>query len=515
MLGTSYSLDTPSLSSLLEDCISSNYDLGTAYGRLRTVWNTDNHSTIQDELCRREENDREERRKALVGNRIVYPWLQPRFVWDLYSNRVVPRWIADSDKPPQPISHAWMDEKDRINVWTPINEREWPVPIPKDVNLNLVRIEMLNLGVEYTWLDVLCLRQEGGLKEDLRAEEWRLDVPTIGSVYESADQVVIYLSGLGKPLSLKAGDFDSDRCWFRRAWTLQEIGMWNRIIAGDTPDGPMYAEPIDEDGNYKTEILTIFHRQLEAVKSVRGLFGALENMRNRVSTNPVDKVAGLAFPLRPTTIPAYHESESLEDAWTALVNAMHPWMRVYFLFLYPDIGRGCKKWRPTWEQVMTGPLPANADWLGSVDHDDSTHVDWYEGPCIEKGLVQGLDVGSEGGDRYGELVVDGVDGMAHTFKILVTHQFPIPKDTYAMLGTHAQDYGNTIRDPQYWAIGRRLPEERFEKASVFIMNDLQEVKRLPRTWKLLWSLVIFLFNVYIKGTTYSFLRTTDPGLQYA
>ncbi len=33
--------------------------------------------------------------------------------------------------------------------------------MPKDANLDLIRIEMLNLGAEYAWLDVLCLRQEG------------------------------------------------------------------------------------------------------------------------------------------------------------------------------------------------------------------------------------------------------------------------------------------------------------------------------------------------------------------
>ncbi len=59
------------------------------------------------------------------------------------------------------------------------------MPIPKDADLNLIRIEMLNLGAEYVWLDVLCLRQkdEGGLREDLRMEEWKLDVPTIGGMY--------------------------------------------------------------------------------------------------------------------------------------------------------------------------------------------------------------------------------------------------------------------------------------------------------------------------------------------
>ncbi|KAK0458110.1 uncharacterized protein EV420DRAFT_1546568 [Desarmillaria tabescens] len=63
---------------------------------------------------------RRTRRPALVGNRIVNPWLPPRRVWDLYSNRVVPWWITDVDgklRWPQPISHAWVDEKDRADRW--------------------------------------------------------------------------------------------------------------------------------------------------------------------------------------------------------------------------------------------------------------------------------------------------------------------------------------------------------------------------------------------------------------
>ncbi|PBK76411.1 hypothetical protein ARMSODRAFT_969128 [Armillaria solidipes] len=207
-LGTSYrlySLDNPFLSSFLDDCITNGYDFGMAYSCFRRIWYTDNWSTIQDKLCRQEKWDREKRQKALVGHRIVSVWLQPRRVWDLYSNRVVPYWMMDidsEDRDPRPISHAWMDEKDRAVVWTPINGYEWPVPIPKDADLNLIRIEMLNLGLEYAWLDVLCLRQVGGRREDLRTEEWKLDVPTIGAVYQLRD-VVCYLSGLGRPLTLK------------------------------------------------------------------------------------------------------------------------------------------------------------------------------------------------------------------------------------------------------------------------------------------------------------------------
>ncbi|SJL08915.1 uncharacterized protein ARMOST_12289 [Armillaria ostoyae] len=421
-LGTSRT--SHKLHTILEDFIERNYDFGTAYALLRPVWNTENSGNIQDELRRREEQDREHRQNALEGKPFAIPLLRPRRVWDLCSNHVVPSWIAYGR--PTPISHAWVDEKDRADVLTPINGKEWPVPIPKDADLNLIRIEMLNLGAEYAWLDVLCLRQKGGPREDLHVEEWRLDVPTIGGVYkpvyEHEKAVVIYLNGLGRPLRLKDGDLDSNRNWFRRAWTLQEAGH-QCIIASHMPDGPMHAQWID-GRNYETALLTRFHEELNSVpRGTNHIFATLAEMQKRVSTNLVDRVAGLAFPLRPYTIPAYHESESLEDAWTALVNAMDSEMRAHLLFVYPGVGLGCKKWRPTWDQVMKQPLPEDVDdLLAHVLHGDKTDEDWFYGYCIEKGHVQGFDVGSaEGRDQCGELVVKAADGIVHTFKIHVTH----------------------------------------------------------------------------------------------
>ncbi len=81
--------------------------------------------------------------------------------WRYWRYRRYGRYGQNRAEWPQPISHAWMHKDDRVNMWTPINGREWPVPIPKDANLDLIRIEMLNLGAEYVWLDVLCLRQVG------------------------------------------------------------------------------------------------------------------------------------------------------------------------------------------------------------------------------------------------------------------------------------------------------------------------------------------------------------------
>ncbi len=470
-LGTSYTRNTPSLSFLLDSCIRKEYDFGTAYGRLRPFWYE--LTAIEDNLRTDEKKDQDMRQKAIVCNQIISTKIRPRRVWDLYSNRVMPCWVMKDKQWPKPISHAWVDERDRIDVWTPINGREWPVPIPKDTELDLIRMEMLNLGAEYTWLDVLCLRQKGGPREDLRAEEWKLDVPTIGSVY-GCEQAVLYLSGLGRPLSLSAGDLNSDRCWFRRAWTLQEAGE-DRIIAGDTEDGPLHAEPIDEEGNYADETLTRFHQQLRALDNVSPdsyeIFGVLAEMRRRMSAKPVDKVAGLAFRLESTTIPAYSEDQSLEGAWTALVNTIVPWLRGDLFFGYPEQGKDGKKWRPSWGQVLMEPLPEEGECGAWVGRDDETGEDCCEGYCIENGYVRGLAVGhADGVDRDGEFIVDDAYGKTHVFKITATHQVPIPEAVYTLIGVHMA--------LEYWVVGRRSPEWRFEKLSVFKMTVVEERDRL-------------------------------------
>ncbi|KAK0232886.1 hypothetical protein IW262DRAFT_1258244, partial [Armillaria fumosa] len=480
-LGTSYTLDTGSFSSVLKDCIAKDYDFGTAYGRLRAVWRNqywsircNSISDIQKELQELEAEDIKRRKNVLAGSRIVESDMDPRRVWDLYGNRVVPWWCCKvkfnwSNDEARPISHAWVDEVDRVDVWTPINGYEWPVPIPKGTNLNLIRIEMLNLGLEYAWLDVLCLRQRGGPREDLRVEEWKLDVPTIGAIYSGAD-VVCYLSGLGLPLTLKEGDLESDRCWFRRAWTMQEIGL-TRTIAGDTPDGPLHAKPIDKKGHYEDEILMKFHKQLDTARMTNRVYDVLSAMQDRISTYPIDRVAGLAYSLWTTAIPAYYESQSLEDAWTALVNEMHPIYRRLLFFTYPEPGTGCKKWRPSWKQVMERSLPEDIDRLPHIPYVERDDDDWCWGLHTERGFVRGLAV--EGINRCGELVVEDADGIAHSFNIAASHQYLIPEDTYTLLGSEP-----FADPPSYWVVGRRLPSKMFEKVSVFTMTGVDEIKRL-------------------------------------
>ncbi|PBK95979.1 hypothetical protein ARMGADRAFT_1077496 [Armillaria gallica] len=286
---------------------------------------------------------------------------------------------------------------------------------------------------------------------------------------------MIYLSRLGLPLSVKEGDFDSEKCWFRPAWTLQEAGR-GLIIAGDMPDGPMHAKPIDENGNYETELLTRFHKQLGPKLTERNLFSRLTNMQKRVSTNLVDKVAGLAYRLKAHWIPVYD------------------WMRVSFLLVYPGVGLGRKKWRPTWEQVMTEPLPVNdaSDSRASVQCDDEMDEDRFGGLCIEKGHVRGLDVQStEGGDRCGELVVESrhimnpstilrcgwknvpTEGSMKSFRPLRSLEITVQKDevrsTVSSFAFINSDLVNMV--VSRWNVGA-LRNFRFEADTTRVLEDL-------------------------------------------
>ncbi|PBK60013.1 hypothetical protein ARMSODRAFT_1069218 [Armillaria solidipes] len=340
--------------------------------------------------------------------------MAPRRVWDLFSNRVVPWWVAR--RTPWGISHAWLDGSHRKNVDTPINRHQWPVPIPKDANLNLVRIEMLNFGAEYAWLDILCLRQEGSRNESLRAREWMLDVPNIGNAYVE-EKVVCYFNGLGRPLE-RGFDSDSDRSWFKRTWTLQETSR-NWMIGGDTGDKTL-----------NKEVRERFKLQLSSVERVAfNVVPWLWLLQDRTSEKDVDKVAALAYFLadnsipahnetRPTTstthdytkfdptsndnsirtgdptstiAPAYSELESAEDAWTVLVKVMTSYDRSEMLFSYHEPGPEKNAWRPSWQQAMNWDTRcfSNAFYV-FVDHDMKTGTYSYYGWCIESVQVQGL-----------------------------------------------------------------------------------------------------------------------------
>ncbi|KAK0230065.1 hypothetical protein IW262DRAFT_1291245 [Armillaria fumosa] len=385
-LGTSYPLD--SVITILNAYIAQNSDFGTAYAHLRPYWN--DIPTIEDKLRIREVEDRELRRNVLANGRITRRNVPPRRVWDLRANRVVPYWVAR--RIPWAISHAWVDEKDRVDVMTSINGKEWPVPMPKDANLDLIRIEMLNarsksepdLEAEYAWLDILCLRQEGGKGEHLRLEEWKLDVPTIGSVYDRArSRLVCYFNGLGRPLHLTPGYFKSDRCWFRRAWTLQEITA-DPMIGGETGK-----DVIDKEVQRKLDERLALLRKMQQSRTILDL---VSEMKHRVSTKPLDKVAGLVYLLQTVSIPMYDTKQSAADAWEVLMDVMGPRFRAQLLFVYPEPGNRSKYWRPSWEQVMTNKAiaPGFIWYRRSACRTNNADAYYYEGHYIQSGNVRGL-----------------------------------------------------------------------------------------------------------------------------
>ncbi len=143
--------------------------------------------------------------------------------------------------------------------------------------------------------------------------------------------MVCYFNGLGRPLKFQPGYFESDRCWFNRAWTLQETtdGM---IIGGETDDAAMEAE-----------VQRRFDELLEMLKQMRrdkSLADVLSEMRERVSTNPMDRVAGLAYILQSRYLPEYDMMQSGEEAWEVIMDVMSDAYRAQLFFFCPMPGNG-------------------------------------------------------------------------------------------------------------------------------------------------------------------------------
>ena len=197
----------------------------------------------------------------------------PRRVWDICANTVIPAtWFCGPEcrftensiiqLGVKPISHAWVADGDLTYIMTEANQRMWPIPLPRGVELEDIRGEMIRLGVRYAWLDVLCLRQEfrPPLAKDLpilfrgvvkkhnkcRKKEWKVDVPTIGAIYSDLKElsiycdgpIVIFMSGLGRPF--RDEGWASERNWLRRTWTIQETPTLSQCLIAGLPGGVDY-----------------------------------------------------------------------------------------------------------------------------------------------------------------------------------------------------------------------------------------------------------------------------------
>ncbi|KAJ3554756.1 hypothetical protein NM688_g2945 [Phlebia brevispora] len=484
---------------VLQTYIDHKFDFGTVYGRLRPRWYAD-FRKLQDTFRTREARDKQMRDHALdrAGSviRLADPLLLPRRIWDLWSNRVLPSWfLLDSDiSIPAVVSHSWVDLGDRQHVTTPVNGYEWRVPIPKDTTLDRVRVELLNFGLQYVWLDALCLRQFDDSKpkmDNLTKAEHELDVPIIGGLY-SRNRVngicVTYFSALGRPFHV--GDLSSRRHWFNRAWTLQEAKD-NTIIGGLTPTSPFPPSSggsMPQLGDYHANI-NMFYAILDAVTSgaffrpsTNALY-ILENMRRRYAEQEVDKVAGLAYTLNSKVFPVYKKNYSAlppDNEWSRLVYAMEARFRGDLLFMYPSPGKYPRiLWRPSWTQVSdrATPLPRinGARLSEEVAYESRRGLYMYKGYRLSGCVVKGLgNANPQGCCRTGTIQIIH-NKISYSFTVTAHHQFPIPQGTYDLIG----NMGKAKFDPgfMYWVVGRAVGDN-FRKFSVLRMEVKDDRDRL-------------------------------------
>ncbi|KAF8451741.1 hypothetical protein BDZ91DRAFT_644906, partial [Kalaharituber pfeilii] len=303
-------------------------------------------------------------------NEIADPYnVPPRRVWDLKFNRVIPYHLAQAVSPNGKvdyvaISHSWVAGTELVGVQTPINGFAWPVPIPRELDLEIIRNEVLGNfpTARYCWLDALCLRQKRALDDDsLRNEELRIDVPTIGNIYIDV-HVLRYYNGLGRQLANLA--WDAPTHWLNRAWTLQESrpGGIKSVVAGGLPAGfssSDYLTRIKGTKNGTTVSLGAAVKVLEDVVALLGggVFALAKEMESRASSNRTDKIAGLSYLLELPKLPAYDWTEEIELSWIRCLKAMHPGMRKEIFFTSPTISlRGTQEeqvsfWYPSWEHI--------------------------------------------------------------------------------------------------------------------------------------------------------------------
>ncbi|GJE98164.1 hypothetical protein PsYK624_143860 [Phanerochaete sordida] len=373
ILGTTHSPDTPGLQQCLEHFLRTSRDFGQAYAFLRGHWHTD-LTTLPARIASRAKQDDEMRWEAVHGDYFQSANVRPRRVWDLHSNRVLPFYALPAHPHAEipdnvwTVSHSWVREDARAAVWTLINGFEWPVPVPLDTTLDHVRVELLNLGAEYVWLDVLCLRQKGGRRqkpdgrnpwkvwagwevvstEPTRIEEWKLDVPTIGHIYSFPHvPCITYFNGLGLPFDPSPDTLSSDRHWLNRVWTVQETtSAW--LPGGLTGSG----YPAMHTFFHTRHAQVIPVGDHEDSTRVMRLATGLRALQRRHCTTELDRIASLAYIARCHTLPLYDDRVPVERAWVALLKHFSPEIRAaIFLRHVKQYPRDTALW-PSWEQFL-------------------------------------------------------------------------------------------------------------------------------------------------------------------
>jgi len=364
--------------------ISQNFDFGLAYAAARVGWKHFNEgvniAVQRGRWLKKEKEIGVARIQAIhtdsAGQELIKrPYsVMPRRIWDLKSNRVIeyrmlhsevqsikiPSNAMNTRAPFWAVTHSWTQKMRKVE--TSINQYQWPVPLPEEIEVHNLRTELLNFGAEYIWLDVMCLRQQStanNFLEIIRQDEWKLDVPTIGNIYHAAESLVRYFNGLGKPFSCE--NWDDSRHWLRRAWTLQEIGSEAMTFNGGTSqyNGHVF---LNARGKFKGEPITLRRAMQPIVKlasqvgtpSGCSVYHLAREMANRVATNPTDKVFGLSYLLRAKILPTYDETVSEEFAWKRCFHVLPFRKKLEILFDFPSRGTA-QQWFPTWKQLMEWP----------------------------------------------------------------------------------------------------------------------------------------------------------------
>ncbi|EKM55960.1 uncharacterized protein PHACADRAFT_209466 [Phanerochaete carnosa HHB-10118-sp] len=376
VLGTEYQLDMPGLRDCLKYVLARTRDFGQAYGLLRPWWpdptlDTGQYfATVRRKMQDRKKELRKLRNNAIQGSCITDSRLPPRRIWDLFSNRVL-HLHALPRSPGKPIgyippevwciSHGWVDEKSRIEVITKVNGEEWRVPIPRATSLAHVRVELLNMGAQYVWLDILCLRQvnnkpEWHMAEERRREEWKTDLPTIGCIYQrqtvaeeeragyssgasrgshiykdvkEAPQIidevpcVTYFNGLGLPFDISSATLNSDRHWCHRVWTVQETcdswlpgGMTGDLVVG------------------MPEFFAEVHGIVASTTNEREVMRVIADPHARRCGKEHDRINGLAHLLGCDTLPFYVDYVHEEMAWSTMIKHLPPRIRTEIFIQY-------------------------------------------------------------------------------------------------------------------------------------------------------------------------------------
>ena len=380
------------LKGYLVDAQRKHWDIGTLYAHLRPWWySQDPFGRLIHKMNIQKGRDRYLRKRPEHNSKEITVFrIPPRRVWDLLSNRVVPTSglkIPASSFHVVPdnmwaVSHSWVAQADLEFVETAINQRQWRVPRPKATTFDHIRIELLNMGAEYVFLDVLCLRQRKPSNPDpneerIRQEEWSTDIPSLGHIYRHTryQTVVTYFNGLGLPFAVDANTLATDLHWFNRVWTLQEtVVNW---LPGGLHTG--FLQDLASGRGQQTDFMRRMQESFDSLSlaavgsdppwEILRFEDLLEELRRRpgyAAKKSFDRVAALAYLLPYITRPVYDENwDNDEDAWAALVWNMPPAVRLDLLLRYPAYAsevpqrssasentRPLISWRPCWQQIM-------------------------------------------------------------------------------------------------------------------------------------------------------------------